>query len=567
MESQTKNCQNCKNEFTIETEDFNFYEKIKVPPPTWCPECRFLRRLQFLNWTSLYKRNCDSCGNGIIAAHHKDKKFKVFCNDCWWSDDWDGTEYGMEYDPNKNFFEQLKELRDRSVFMALENLHTALVDTPYANATSYLKNCFMLFNADYGKDSAYCIVVFNINQCLDCYRIKNSELCYESTGIHKCFKCIYSEELDSCSDVLFSRACWGCNYCFGCINIRNKSYCIFNKQYSKEEYFKKLELFRLNTKEGIEWAIKESSDFWMKHPQRAVIGNNLNLNTTGDFVYESKNTKDAYMVSEAEDCRYVQFLYSGPIKNCYDYTNWGMGAENLYECLTVGEGAFSNKFCVQSWPNAMESEYCLYSIQPKNCFGCVNLKRKQYCILNKQYSKEEYFRLRQEIIDNLKKDPYIDSLGRTWSYGEQIPLDISPFAYNETIANYYKKLTKEEALIYKIPWYDVVENQYQVTISNEKIPSTLEKIDESFLNEVLECKECQKAYKINNLELTLLKKIGVPLPTKCWKCRYERRFSRVNKNKLYNRNCNKCNIKIKTSYDPDRPEIVYCVSCYQAEFL
>jgi len=33
--SQTKICQNCKKEFIIEPEDFEFYEKIKVPTPTF----------------------------------------------------------------------------------------------------------------------------------------------------------------------------------------------------------------------------------------------------------------------------------------------------------------------------------------------------------------------------------------------------------------------------------------------------------------------------------------------------------------------------------------------------
>jgi RNA polymerase subunit RPABC4/transcription elongation factor Spt4 len=37
---ETKNCQNCKKDFNIEPDDFSFYEKMKVPVPTWCPECR-----------------------------------------------------------------------------------------------------------------------------------------------------------------------------------------------------------------------------------------------------------------------------------------------------------------------------------------------------------------------------------------------------------------------------------------------------------------------------------------------------------------------------------------------
>ncbi|KKT07962.1 MAG: hypothetical protein UV85_C0003G0087 [Candidatus Nomurabacteria bacterium GW2011_GWB1_43_19] len=33
MKQEIKTCQNCKKDFMIEPEDFNFYEKIKVPPP------------------------------------------------------------------------------------------------------------------------------------------------------------------------------------------------------------------------------------------------------------------------------------------------------------------------------------------------------------------------------------------------------------------------------------------------------------------------------------------------------------------------------------------------------
>jgi len=41
MEYQSENriCQNCKSDFIIELEDFSFYEKMKVPAPTFCPYC------------------------------------------------------------------------------------------------------------------------------------------------------------------------------------------------------------------------------------------------------------------------------------------------------------------------------------------------------------------------------------------------------------------------------------------------------------------------------------------------------------------------------------------------
>jgi hypothetical protein len=32
-----------------------------------------------------------------------------------------------------------------------------------------------------------------------------------------------------------------CSYCLGCIGLKNKSYCIFNKQYTKEEWHDKVD--------------------------------------------------------------------------------------------------------------------------------------------------------------------------------------------------------------------------------------------------------------------------------------------------------------------------------------
>ena len=71
MEYKSQNvvCQNCKASFAIEPEDFNFYEKIKVPPPSFCPECRLVRRITWRNERSLYKRLCAKTGKEIIAKN------------------------------------------------------------------------------------------------------------------------------------------------------------------------------------------------------------------------------------------------------------------------------------------------------------------------------------------------------------------------------------------------------------------------------------------------------------------------------------------------------------------
>ena len=60
-------------------------------------------------------------------------------------------------------------------------------------------------------------------------------------------------------------------------------------------------------------------------------------------------------------------------------------------------------------------------------------------------------------------------------------------------------------------------------------------------------------------------KLKQPIPHKCSNCRHKRRFERTNKPKFYDRKCDKCKIKIRTSYSPERPEIIYCEKCYQQE--
>src|SRR3989338_7074694 len=110
MKSEIKNCVNCQKNFTIESEDFNFNKKIKVPPPTFCPECRFQRRLVWRNERSLYHRVCERCGKSVIAMYAPDAPYPVYCHECWWGDGWDSQKYGRDYNFAKPFFEQYKEL-------------------------------------------------------------------------------------------------------------------------------------------------------------------------------------------------------------------------------------------------------------------------------------------------------------------------------------------------------------------------------------------------------------------------------------------------------------------------
>jgi hypothetical protein len=118
---ERKVCQNCKNNFLIEPDDFGFYAKIGVPAPTFCPKCRSQRRLAWRNNLSLYNRTCGLCSKSVVTLYAPNSGITVYCNKCWWSDTWDPKDYGVDYDFSKPFFTQYVELLKKVPHMAVVN--------------------------------------------------------------------------------------------------------------------------------------------------------------------------------------------------------------------------------------------------------------------------------------------------------------------------------------------------------------------------------------------------------------------------------------------------------------
>ena len=233
MQSETKNCQNCKKDFTIEPEDFGFYEKMQVPAPTWCPRCRQLRRYAWRNERTLYRRNCDLCGKSTVTIYSPNKPYKVYCNECWWGDDWDFSSYGRDFDFSRPFFEQFAELQREVPRMALLNKRS--INSEYTNHSADNKNVYLSFIAFEDENVLYSDHTFKSRDCTDCSGIYEAgERLYETIDSRKSYQCQYSSFLKDCSSCLYCYDCHGCNDCFMSSNLRNKSYVFRNEQYSRE---------------------------------------------------------------------------------------------------------------------------------------------------------------------------------------------------------------------------------------------------------------------------------------------------------------------------------------------
>lgn len=577
MQSETKNCQNCKNSFVIEPEDFGFYEKINVPPPTFCPDCRRQRRWAWRNNMSLYSRHCAMCSKPVVSIYSPGSEITVYCNKCWWSDKWDPKSYAAEYDFSKPFFSQFRELIKKVPHMAVVNDDgIASVNCEFTHDWWFSKNCYMCFSGWHVENVMYSFFVLAGRDITDCLIIRSkSERLYDCYMTSNGYNIKYSNINKACIDSQFLYDCIECQDCLMCTGLRNKRYHYKNKEYSKEEYEKILENYKLDTWSGVQRAKEEYNKFILNHPRRYALLFRCQ-SSQGDIISDSKNVKYSFIGKNSENCRYSDFFgdSSGPDKDCYDITMSG-GVSESYESV-VADHSQMNMFGLLS----VKSQDIKYSHHCHNCkhiFGCIGLRNANYCIFNKQYTKEEYEELTQKIIKQTNEVPYTDKSGNIYKYGEFYPIELSYFGYNETNAIEEFPLSQDQAVSKGYKWEENIQRTTgKETIKTESIPDSIKDVDDKILEEVLACTECKRNYRIVQNELIFYKKMEVPIPRKCFYCRHEERVGRRNPFRFWHRSCmcdkkshfhkkERCPNEFETTYSPERPEIVYCEKCYQAE--
>lgn len=67
----------------------------------------------------------------------------------------------------------------------------------------------------------------------------NSTLCYEVSNIWSGdnYGSKFSVQIGNCMSVELCDSCRNCGNCFGCVGLSNREFCVFNKQYSEDEYW------------------------------------------------------------------------------------------------------------------------------------------------------------------------------------------------------------------------------------------------------------------------------------------------------------------------------------------
>ncbi len=503
-----RTCTRCRQSFDITPDDLAFYDAIsptfagkrfQVPPPNLCPDCRFQSRLSMRNDRHLHHRKSDLSGRQIISIYSPDKPYKVYDQDEWWSDRWDATAYGRDFDFSRTFTEQFRELSAEVPHNAL--FTTNAENSTYTNHTLNVKDCYLLFGGGNAQDCLYGKYIVDSHDVLDSLCLYSCEWCYEGIASHGCYECVYVSNSRNCSNCVMIDDCVGCKNCLCCTGLQQREYCILNEQLTKEEYERRMNEIRPLTAATIQTLRERLTELQRSLPRREnIVGSE---NCTGDAIFHSKNCHGCFDVSDCEDSKYLAYTPKG----IHSYDATFTAPDGVQWCYNVGStvGATNSMSTFLCW----YGDALLYSREChgcKHCFGCVGLKNKRYCIFNKEYAKEDYEHTVARIIDHMQ---------HTGEWGEYFAPSLSLFGYNETNAMEHFPLQKEEAIARGWQWYDDPQPQQSYLGPAYAIPDTIDQTDESICQTILTCDVTGKSYKIIPQEFHFLRTMGLPIPRRC----------------------------------------------------
>ncbi|MDD3302362.1 MAG: hypothetical protein PHN31_02320, partial [Candidatus Gracilibacteria bacterium] len=569
-----KKCLHCNKEFVISDELIEAYnmfspvingKKYAFNISDFCPDCYEQRRLSFRNKRQLYKRKCDFSNKEIISLYSPDKNYKIYDKDIWWSDKWSALDYGIVFDESKSFFSQLDELLHKVPFPNLSIVNSQ--NSEFNDGLLNSKNAYMCFGCNSIEDTYYTEESRLIKDSSDVWWSSIIEKSYECVDNANIYNSKYCYNGGNCINCYFCKKCNNCNACFMCYSLEGKKYHILNKAYTKEEYKEKMKDINLGDYEKVLKYQKIFQDFEKTLPH-------VNLNTyatencIGDYIYNSKNCFNCFNVVEGQDC--YNLYEGGRCSNVYDssfiYDLEGpvIGAINVFrdsKNIYFSEYVYDNSFNI----------YYSFNLKScKNCFACVGLVGKEYCIFNKQYKSQDYFKELEKIINYM-------IINNIW--GTFFPPNISRFGYNETEAQEYYPMNRDLVIntnLFIIPAVGsrIYENflssgtnvkdpfsnannknvnlrdssysregqtflhgpifnrsdyesplpKVDKIIPANKLPDNIKDIPDDILNWAIKCQESNRPFKIIPEELKFYRENNIPIPRFHYDIRYKHRL-------------------------------------------
>ena len=279
---------------------------------------------------------------------------------------------------------------------------------------------------------------------------------------------------------------------------------------------------------------------------------NFNLrttNSTGNYLTDCDKCVNCFSWEKSQNCRnHIRGTDSkDSIDQTFSWQNEGSGNNSGVF------GGFQIKH--SSWSDGRYSEYLDNCVEVEYCFGCVGIRNKKYCILNKQYTKEEYEKLKAQIVSDMEKKG---------EYGEFLPYSMGTGYYN--LSNgmiYFPNTSKEEILRNGGYWLDQ-DLSLPDGMSTSDLPDSITDTKEDISLQALICPETGYRFNISSDEYKFHKRKNFALPRLHFDLRIMKRIKKMSILRSYPYKCFYCQKDILAYYPPEWDyQKIACEECYK----
>lgn len=528
----------------------------------------------FRNERTLYKRECSSTGKSIVALYPEEYEGKVYSPDLRRSDSRNPLEYGKDYIPWQ-FYADLKDLFKQAPFLNMFAFNNENSD--YTNGSEGNKNCYMIFASDHNEDCCYSYSIFECKNVIDAYGCKNCENSYQVIDAINSMKIMYSQRVEDSFNIAFSHNIKNCKNIFLSTDLKDKEYYYMNQFVGKQKWENEIapmikSIFKDNT-----IAIYQNK---LEEIKAGSIVQNMNIinseKSIGDLINNSKNAIYSFQIHNAEDIKWV--INANNCKDIMGGYSVVDGSQKVYEWVSCGAN-YSTATVRNAWTPVKNAYFSNFTMNTQHMFGVVSCRNREYCILNKQYTKEDREQTAKKIAKELQEQ------GKRWEFFDP---DFSPFPYNDTVAMEYYPVKPEQLTILepekfisdaildlwwkekiKIKWR-TKDNEINIptgitTIQGSELAWDIETIKDDITHKAIICETSGRPFRISAPELDFYRKNGLSIPSKHPDIRHTERLQQRPWRDLYIRTCDKCGEKMISVYKQDTPYKVYCQICYNKE--
>ena len=556
------------------------------------PSAMFRSISMFRNERHLYKNISVKSGKPLITMYSTESKVNVYDTPEFWAEDFLSTKQSI---PTK-LDEMIQAFATLSVQVPkLAKINDRNENAEYANYVGSCKNIYMSFLSYYeAEDVYYSYYTIPGKDIVDCFYIKNADLCYESINVFDSYAIFFSYNINNSQNCYFSFDLDNCHHCLFCHNLRGKSYYIHNTEYSKSEFEAYFSQMKANMKKYSELQ-KYLTDY--QNILSSAIYQHVNQVNSEKCIWDTLvNCNRSILAFDSRESNESVNVRWWPFEKCLNIIGWY--ADYVVNSWRVGAGVAGEMSSRILWCYNTYTSHDIVSCQDliwcSHMLFCCGLKNKEYCILNKQFSKQEREELSDAIIKNMKL---------AGMYGQPLPHELSRFPYNDTVANdlfpiksvvigdqikiinpngegivtvlqpdmfisdAILDLGGQEKIKIKRRTRDTEINipEHFQKIWAQDLPDSIDDVDDTILDKVIMCEVSGRPFRIIGPELTFYRKHGLPLPRRHHDIRHQARRDRRPQRNLYLRNCDNCWIEMLSVYKQESEFKVFCEACYNKE--